>query len=103
MRWWPSGCGFRAYFARSRCRRMPDVRHPTGFLLRASILMVAMLTTWWLVLSKPLLLLLRVAVEVTLRLLPVVGTGSTISGSIAADWNFKFLVDHPASGAIRSV
>src|SRR5215510_14955921 len=81
---------------------MPEGRHATTFLIRASILLVAMLAMWWLVLVHPFLFLLRIAVEVTMSFLPI-SPLSTISGGIASDWDFKLILNHAGAGAINSI
>lgn len=59
---------------------------PVKFLLRASVLLVAMLVMWWLVLVNPLLFVLRASAALPFAFL----TGSSASiAAGAAQWDFR--------------
>ena len=65
------------------------------FLLRALALLAVMLALWWLVLLNPMLAGLRLATELTLRLLP--GASSVSHVTIGPERNWTFQVPAPAA------
>jgi hypothetical protein len=65
------------------------------FLLRGSLLLTAMLSLWWLALQLPLLTLLRLSEEVTLRLLGS-DSGDPIAVEPSGDWTFRVPVEDSA-------
>lgn len=72
---------------------------PLGrLLLRGSLLLTAILILWWLALQTPMLAILRVCEDVTLRL---VGSepGDPISVEPSGDWTFRIPVGHPSPTA----
>lgn len=73
---------------------MPAGRSWGGLLLRGSLLLTGMLIFWWLALQTPMLAMLRLSEDVSLRLL---GSDSEdpISVEPSGDWTFRVPVDAP--------
>lgn len=66
---------------------MPTNRGGVRFLLRGSLLVTGMLTLWWLALQTPLLAVLRLSEDLTLRLVHS-GSANPISVEASGDWTF---------------
>lgn len=64
--------------------------------LRGSLLLIGMLTLWWLVLRTPMLAMLRISEDATLRLMGA-NPGDPISVEPSGDWTFRVPVAPPAS------
>jgi hypothetical protein len=69
---------------------MPLNKSAANFLLRGSLLLVAFLTLWWLVLRGPMLFLLRLSAEIPLRLLA--GSAASLTVDPSGDWAFRLPV-----------
>jgi hypothetical protein len=67
---------------------MPAEKLRSSLLLRASAALVLMLVLWWLVLSGPLLFLLRHSAGFAMSVLHGGDSGQFISVSASGDWNF---------------
>jgi hypothetical protein len=78
---------------------MPPASPQARFLLRGSLLLVALLTLWQLVLRQPLLYLLRGPTELCLRLWPGESSDQPLSVAASGDWNFQI----PVSGSAAKV
>lgn len=97
------GCGVRMA-ASVPARRVEIVRPASGtresrqFLLRASLLLPAVLLVWWFVLQSPMLVLLRPSEETILRF-----AGSRAANPIveedSGEWTFRVPIEGIADGA----
>jgi len=69
----------------SRAPARPQFR----FLLRGSILLVAMLALWWWILLDPLLAVLRFSADVAIRLYPGMGWTSHVTVDRSGNWSME--------------
>jgi hypothetical protein len=76
---------------------------PRRFLLRASVLLAAMLLLWWLTLVNPLLAVLRLGADLPLRCLPGATRDAAVRVLPTGDWSFRVSVPssllNPSTGS----